>query len=66
MLVLSRGYGQEIKIGDNIRIVVVDIRGRAVRLGIDAPKDIQIVRDDAVNKNPRNRDSKDAKNDAMS
>src|SRR5437588_521638 len=36
MLVLSRQVGQEIVIGDNVRIVVVAVRGEQVRLGISA------------------------------
>jgi carbon storage regulator len=52
MLVLSRKVNQVIHIGDNIRVVIVDIEGCIVRVGIDAPKNIQILRDDAVKKTP--------------
>ncbi len=44
MLVLSRQKDQSIKIGDNIEIVVVDIRGDQVRLGITAPPEVSIHR----------------------
>ena len=44
MLVLSRKLGQEIVIGGNITIQVVDIRGENVRLGIVAPKDVSVHR----------------------
>ena len=44
MLVLSRKVGEEIVIGDNIRIKIVDIRGGKVRLGIVAPKDVIVDR----------------------
>lgn len=45
MLVLSRKVGETIMIGDQIRIVVVDIRNLGcVRLGIEAPRDISIHR----------------------
>jgi len=40
MLVLTRRLGEAITIGDNIRIVVVDISGTQVKIGIDAPKDV--------------------------
>lgn len=44
MLVLSRQRDQTIMIGDDIEITVVDIRGDKVRLGINAPKKIQVHR----------------------
>ncbi len=53
MLILSRTLNQELKIGDDITVTVVEIRGNYVKLGIDAPEDVQIVRGDAINKEPR-------------
>ncbi|NMB19583.1 MAG: carbon storage regulator CsrA [Firmicutes bacterium] len=44
MLVLTRKVDQSIMIGDNIRIVVVDVRGDQVKIGIDAPRDILVHR----------------------
>ena len=44
MLVLSRGKGQEIVIGKDIRIVVVQVRGGRARIAIDAPKTLSIKR----------------------
>lgn len=44
MLVLSRHRNEAIKIGDDIRIVVIDIRGDKVRLGIDAPGNVPVHR----------------------
>ncbi len=46
MLVLTRRLGEAITIGDNIRIVIVDISGHQVKLGIDAPKDVEIYREE--------------------
>lgn len=44
MLVLSRKRDESIVINDNITIVVVEIRGDRVRLGIEAPKEIPVHR----------------------
>jgi carbon storage regulator len=44
MLVLSRKVNETIIINDNIVITVVDIRGDKVRLGIEAPKDVPVHR----------------------
>lgn len=46
MLVLSRQRDECVLIGDNIRVIVVDIRGDKVRLGFDAPGDVQIHREE--------------------
>ena len=44
MLVLSRGKAEGIQIGDNIEILVIEIRGSRVRLGIRAPQEIPVLR----------------------
>lgn len=44
MLVLSRKVGQELVIGDNIRITVNRVGGSRVTLGIEAPSEVRIVR----------------------
>lgn len=44
MLVLSRKFGEAIKIGDNITITVVTLDSGKVRLGIDAPPDVSVHR----------------------
>lgn len=44
MLVLSRKKDERIVIGDNISIMVVEIRGDKVRLGIEAPRDVSVHR----------------------
>lgn len=46
MLVLSRKIGEVICVGENIRITVVDIRGDKVRLGIAAPKEVIVDREE--------------------
>lgn len=50
MLVLARRENQSILIGDNIRIFVVECRNGTVRLGVDAPKSVVVVRDELLTK----------------
>lgn len=44
MLVLTRKLHQSIVIGDGIEVVVLEVRGEQVRLGIKAPKDVAVHR----------------------
>jgi len=46
MLILTRRPGDRIRIGDSIEIVVVDVVGQQVRLGIQAPREIAIDREE--------------------
>ena len=61
MLVLSRKKDEKIIIGDSISIMVVDIRGEKVRLGIDAPRDVPVHRQevyDAIKREQNEQESK--------
>lgn len=54
MLVLSRHRDESIMIGDDVVITIVDIRGDKVRLGIEAPKEVSVHRQEiyeAIKKN---------------
>ncbi len=44
MLVLTRKIGEKLVIGDNITVTVVQVNGNKVRLSIDAPSDVRILR----------------------
>jgi carbon storage regulator len=54
MLVLSRKLSQEILIGSDITITVVRIEGNHVRLGIEAPPGVSVLRDELVTRQKRN------------
>lgn len=44
MLVLTRKLQEQIRIGDNITITILRVKGRSVRVGIEAPRDVRLVR----------------------
>lgn len=44
MLVLTRKAQERILIGDNIKVTILRVKGNAVRVGIDAPSDVRVVR----------------------
>ncbi len=46
MLSLARRPGQKIRIGENVVIVVREVRGRQVKLGIDAPPEVRVLREE--------------------
>ena len=50
MLILTRKPGETIIINDNIKISVLGTEGRQVRIGIDAPKEIAVHREEIYNK----------------
>jgi carbon storage regulator len=52
MLVLSRKLGEKIYINDNICITVVDIDRGKIRLGIEAPRDVPIFRQELLGEKP--------------
>ena len=50
MLVLTRKLGETVTIGNNIKVTVVDVKGKQVRLGIKAPADTEIHREEIYEK----------------
>jgi len=56
MLVLSRKKDEKIIIGDKITIMVIEIRGDKVRLGIDAPKEVTVHRQEVYEAIKREQD----------
>ena len=44
MLVLTRRPGESIRIGDNVYVTILEVDGSKVRIGIDAPSSVQILR----------------------
>jgi carbon storage regulator CsrA len=61
MLVLTRKHQEKIRIGDNITITILKTKGKAVRVGIEAPANVPVVRGElAANSIPNETSSDDA------
>lgn len=60
MLVITRRAGEEIVIGGNIRVTVVRVNGDKVRLGIVAPREVKVLRQELVGTEPENDDESEA------
>ena len=50
MLILTRRVGEALMVGDDTKIVVLGVKGRQIRLGINAPKDIVVHREEIFDK----------------
>ena len=50
MLILTRRMGETLMIGDDISITVIGVKGNQVRIGIDAPKDVSVHREEIFNR----------------
>lgn len=44
MLVLSRRVGESVVIGDDVTVTVLEVRGDVIRIGVDAPRSVQVRR----------------------
>lgn len=49
MLILSRKTDEKIKIGDEITITIIEVRGDQVKVGVEAPKDVKVFRQEVFN-----------------
>lgn len=48
MLIITRKIGEVLRIGDAIQVTVLEVKGSQVRLGIDAPKDVPVHREEVL------------------
>jgi len=71
MLILTRKYGETIIIGDKIKVTILNVKGGGVRVGIEAPKDVPVHREEVYQRiqeklathygdNPTNDETADA------
>jgi len=55
MLLLTRNVGEKLKIGENVIVTVVGVSGGQISIGIDAPREIQVDREEWSNAQPNGR-----------
>ena len=57
MLILSRRPGEQMVIGDDILVEVLEVSGNQVRLGITAPREVSVLREELLDEPPGRADS---------
>ncbi len=56
MLILTRKRGETVLIGEDVTVTVLGVKGQQVRIGIDAPKEVEIHREEVVGRRNDNDD----------
>lgn len=63
MLVLTRGIGEGLRIGDDILVTVERVTGGVVRIGIEAPRDALILRGEMIDRQSANAEDRGTQRD---
>lgn len=50
MLILTRRIGETLMVGDDVKVTVLNIQGGQVRIGVDAPKQVEVHREEIYNR----------------
>jgi carbon storage regulator len=56
MLILTRRVGETVMIGDNVTVTVLGVKGNQVRIGVNAPKDVAVHREEIYERIKREED----------
>ena len=61
MLILTRRVGETLMIGDKVNVTVLGIKGNQVRIGVDAPKDVAVHREEIYQRIQREKEENEEK-----
>lgn len=64
MLILTRRVGETLKIGDDVNVTVLGVKGNQVRIGVDAPKHVAVHREEIYERIHKEKQAADAPEDA--
>ena len=56
MLILTRRVGETLMVGDNVTVTVLGVKGNQVRIGVNAPKDVAVHREEIYERIQREKD----------
>lgn len=65
MLILTRRIGETLIIGDDVNITVLGVKGNQVRLGINAPKDVSVHREEIYLRIQQEKEGSDSEEETM-
>ena len=63
MLILTRRVGETLVIGDDVNVTVLGVRGNQVRLGVNAPKEVAVHREEIYQRIQKENDSDNSSSD---
>jgi len=58
MLILTRRAGEALMVGENVRVTVLGVKGNQVRIGVDAPKEVAVHREEIYDRIKKEKESR--------